>query len=256
MLATEPRRTSLPWFTREVVERFHLAFILVCLALGVSLLLVDRLGWRPWTARSVAVAGILAPCLSAGDTSRWTVWLAVAALVLPFPDDGVPAHPLGRWTLLLALAGLAGVWAAVPDTEPVVAAAGVLAPLAVDRSVRGPAPGPAGSAAAVVAICGAVWAGAAGRGAALASVVALGMLVVLPAVVGWGADRVRPERTGWVVVAHVVVVLVVPRLVTGLDVAVAWSAAGAAVVGLCLVARWSRPTGSGMATTAPGPVPG
>ncbi|MFZ4434150.1 MAG: hypothetical protein ACOYOQ_13220 [Microthrixaceae bacterium] len=239
-----------------MVDRFHLVFALVCLAVGVSLVLVDRLGWRPWTARSVAVAGILVPCLSAGDTSRWTIWLAVAALVLPFPDRGVPAHPLGRWTLLLGVAGLAGVWAAVPDTEPVVAVAGVLAPLAVARFARGPSPGPAGSAAAVVVIGGAVWAGSAGRGAALASVVALGMLVVLPVVVGWGAGRVRPERNRWVVVAHVVVVLVVPRLLIGLDVAVAWSAAGAAVMGLALVARWSRSSGSGVATTAPGHVAG
>ena len=68
----------------------------------------------------------------------------------------VIAHPLGEWTVALTVVSLVGVWSAVPDTEPPLAAGCVLVGLGAERLVAGRAVGRPGTAALVVAVAGAV----------------------------------------------------------------------------------------------------
>ena len=124
---------------------------------------------------------------------RWLGWL-LALLIVGIPDDWERIHPLGSATLPMAMVSLAGVWSAVPDTEPPLVVAMVLLPFALAtgiprcRGARGAIPvGPIGTIALVLSISGSTWVGSAGWGAARASVIAVGMILVAPAVIGFGA---------------------------------------------------------------------
>src|SRR5690606_28062882 len=123
-------------FTVAMVERYHLVLAAVSVvagALAAALAVVPS----PWLSRRALGLSALAGSVlggavlgvSAGPASlTWIVLCAVAAAV---GDAGAPEHPLGRWTGVLAVVSLLGVWSAVPDTEPALAAIGTLAPLAL-----------------------------------------------------------------------------------------------------------------------------
>lgn len=225
-----------------VAERYHLALAVVSLLVGVVVGVADdrvpRL--RP---RALAAAALTGAVIGGWGSSRWWPWPAAAVLAVLVPDRPDPVHPLGRWVPVLVVASLAGVWAAVPDTEPPLAAAAVLAPVAVARAVRGARTGVAGTAALTVAVLGAVWVGSAGRGAALATVGAVGAVVAAPAAVGFGRE-LRGRATGVVVAAHLVVALAVPRLVMSRSPVVAAAVSAAALVAVtatvAVVARRPR----------------
>lgn len=238
-------------------ERYHLALGLVSLSVGLLIALGGHLTPRGRT-RSLALAGLAGAGLGGWGSDRTGPWLVAAALVVLTADRPEPAHPLGRLTPALAVASLAGVWAAVPDTEAPLAAAAVLGPLAVLRAARGPAPGPAGTVALVVAVAGAAWVGSAGWGAALASAGAVGAVAVAPLVAGFGRE-LRGAAGAAVVAAHLVVALVVPRLLMHRSAGVAAAAAVGAlvavavVVGVAAAAGSTNPTGGPGVRSDPGP---
>lgn len=246
-----------------MVARYQLTVALVALVVGIVLAGVDR--WARDPARRDAVTGIvvarvwalaaLAGSLIGGwMSSRVLPWWIAAIAVLLVPDQPSRPHPLGRWATAMALLSLVGVWSAVPDTEPAVASAAVLAPLAASRWRRGPAPGPAGTAALAVLVVGAAWVGSAGRGAGLAAAAAVGMVVVAPAVLGWG--RLPAGRaSGVLVVAHAAVALVLPRAVMREPASTAAAVALAVSVGLVVVAGLVRRAVGGRSSgdgTSPG----
>lgn len=210
------------------------------LAVGLAIAAGDagipRLRTRCLRTRSTAVAGlagaVLAVVWTGGRTSppRWP-WLVAAALVVLVADRPEPTHPMGRFVPALAVVSLVGVWASVPDTEPPLAAAAVLAPLALVRVVLGPRTGVAGTATLVAAVLGPVWVGSAGWGAARATACAVGAVAVAPAVMGFGLE-LRGRAALVVAAAHVAVALAVPRLLMWRSVAVAAAGAVLALAGV------------------------
>lgn len=242
-----------------MVDRYQLVVAAVAFGVGVVVALVDhwvRVVARPdavTTAAAVrmwAIAGLAGALVGGWLTPRSLPWWAAASILVVVPDRPQSPHPLGRLAPLLCLVSLAGVWSAVPDTEAAVAMAAVLVPLAASHARRGPSPGPAGSAALAVGVLGAVWVGSAGRGAALAAAAAVGMLVIAPAVLGWG-ELPRGRGRTMLVVSHVVVALVLPRAVMERSAAVAAGAAltlSAVLVGVAELVRRGgdgRPAGDG-----------
>lgn len=196
-------------------ERYHLGVALVAVLAGVAVAVADR--WVPAVApRAVAGAVLVGAAIGGRGLGGSLVWWGLCAALVLIPDTGTQRHPLGRWALPLVLVSVFGVWSAVPDTEPPLALACALAPLAVERVRRGVSVGSAATAALVVGTAGAVWVGSAGKDALLASVCALGMVLFAPLVaIGhpW-----RPTGAGWTVVVavHVVVALTIPRLLIGM----------------------------------------
>lgn len=239
-----------------MVERYHLVLAVIALFVGSVLLVVDlsaarwlsapqrpsvtlRLGaarrpraarwpsaarWptavRWLSSRLIALAGVVGALLGGLGSPRAWPWLVVAVLVVAWPDEPASAHPLGRYTAALTVVSLAGVWSAVPDTEPALAVGLVLAPMALVRAVRGPSAGPAATAALVVAVSGAVWVGSAGWGAALATFVAVGVVAVGPLVLGFGR-ALAGTSLAVLAGAHTLAALVVPRVVMRQSVPVA-----------------------------------
>jgi hypothetical protein len=223
-----------------VIDGYHPELAATALIAGLAVAACDR--WVPSLApRAVALAGLAGALLGSWGSPRGWPWIAAATVVLVVRDDPERTHPLGVATLPLAVVALAGVWAAVPDTEPPLAAAAALVPIAVLRSIRRVAVGPSATAALVVAVVGAVWVGSAGWGAALASMGAVGLIAVAPLVSGMGT-RTRQLPRGRLLVelvaAQAVVSLAVPRLVMSRPVPVA--VAVAAVVTLLLGAWCAR----------------
>lgn len=210
--------------------RYHLTLAVVALAVGAGVAVAD--GRSPGVRRrALGAAGLAGALLGGWGSPRGWPWLVAAALLVVAEDRPEPAHPLGRLVPALTVVSLAGVWAAVPDTEPPLAAALVLLPSALLRAARGTRTGVAGTAALVVAVLGAVWVGSAGWGAALASAGAVGAVAVAPAVARFGREW-RGRAAAVVVAAHLVVALVVPRLVMRRSPAVAAAAALAALAAL------------------------
>ncbi len=244
-------------------DRYHLGEALVALGDGVVLaaavvgvgMVALRTG-RPVlrsvadgiTARWLGLVGVLGAVLagvSGTPGARWAPWLAISVLVAVLADDPDRPHPLGRWTAVLTVVSLAGIWSAVPDTEPPLMAAMVLLPTALwwlrtDRS-----PGPVGSIALVVSAAGATWVGSAGWGSALATLGALGAVAVAPVVLGVGR-RLGGSALVVVVGLHLVVALVVPRSIMRREVPVAVAVAVVVLLVLAGVTRavarsnWAR----------------
>lgn len=202
-------------------------------------------GRQPRWNRAVAAQGFLAAAIVtwvAPDTRRCVPWLVLAAVLLLVADQPERPHPFGRFTGVATLAGLGGAWLAIPDTEPPLVAAAVLAPLATVQLLRDRAPGPSGTSALVAAIAGSVWVGSAGWGSALAAVVAVGGIGFSPLVIGFGVV-LRGRFLAAALALHCAVVLVVPRSVMGSTVRGAWVAVLVASLGLgaalWTIGRWS-----------------
>lgn len=240
----------------QMWDRYHVGEALVALGDGIVLaalivglsVMALRTGHR-WVvpvarfvdARWLAVVGLVGAALGSAGSPRSLPWLIAAVVALVPADDGARAHPFGRWTGVLALGTLAGIWSAVPDTEPPLMAAMVLVPSALWWAHGDRAPGPAGTSALVVAAAGAVWVGSAGWGAALATVVAATGLVAAPVVVGWG-ERLTGRGLAVAASAHLIVALVVPRLVMRRSVPVAVAIAVGAALALVVVLLAVRKT--------------
>lgn len=239
-------------------QRYHLGDALLALGDGIVLaaavvalgLVAVRAG-RPLvrtvagvvTARWLALAGVLGAVLGSAGSPRATPWLVAAAAALLVADEPTRGHPFGRWTSMLAVVSLAGIWSAVPDTEPPLLVTMVLLPSALWWARTDRAPGRAGTAALVVAGAGAAWVGSAGWGAALATVVAMAGIAVVPLVVGFGrplVGRALLVVTG----AHLVVALVVPRSIMRREVPLAVGIAvlvAVALAGVTALAARPRP---------------
>lgn len=124
-----------------MIARYHLDLAAVALAIG-AVMLVVTLRVPPIADRAVALAAAFGAVLASLSTSAGVFWVIPAALVVLPADDHRRPHPLGRFTLLLTVSALAGIWAAVPDTEPPIATALLLLPLAVWSFAHHRAPGP------------------------------------------------------------------------------------------------------------------
>jgi hypothetical protein len=187
-----------------VVERYHLGLLGWSVLTGLIGVAPDLRRGRPpprwWSRRVVAVVGLAGAVLgsAAGGWQRATPWLVLAAGCTVLAAPAGARHPLGRWTVPAALVSLVGVWSAVPDTQAPLALAGVWAPLGALWALRGRPTGPVATAALLGGIVGAAWVGSAGWGAALASVVAVGMLLAAPLAVG-GAAGVQGVRLAAIV---------------------------------------------------------
>lgn len=243
-------------------QRYHMGDALLALGDGVVLAavlvglgllagkfdrpVVNRLAGSV-TARWLALAGMIGAVLGSAGSPRAAPWLVAAIAVLLLPDEPTRSHPFGRWTALLAVVSLAGIWSAVPDTEPPLMTAMVLVPSALWWARTDRSPGPAGTAALVVAGGGAAWVGSAGWGSALATVCAVGAVAVAPAVLGFGR-RLTGRALVAVAGVHLVVALVVPRSIMRREVPVA---AGAAVVALLVVGAVTRTAATRAAATRP-----
>lgn len=205
--------------TGAVIERYHLDLAVVAVVFGVLVALVEFLLPRT-SSRVVAIAAAGGALLGAWGNPRGPLWVIPAILVVLWADDPREPHPLGRYTVALAVVALAGIWAAVPDTEPPLAAACALLPVSVSHAVKGRMPGPGATLALVVAMAGAVWVGSAGWGAALATVGAVGLIASAPVVIGF-AKVVDGRRLVVLVVLQALVGLFLPRLVMSRSVGVA-----------------------------------
>lgn len=249
----------------DAIARWHLELAGVALVAGCLVVVLGTIG--SWRTRILVVAGLLGAALGGfpplGQFS-WRSWLwllasivfAVIALVV---GDGLAsvgsdgraqyrAHPLGNLAPMLTVVSLIGVWSAVPDTEPPLAAACVLFPLALryafaDATRSGSPMGPVGpiaTASLSISVIGAGWVGSAGRGAALATVCVVGMIPIAPLVLGFdsiaddSATRSLSRQRIWLLAAvHLVAALLLPRIMMRRSVGVA-SLIAATVV--CLMA--------------------
>lgn len=220
-----------------MIERYHLVLAAQALLVGGFVALLDRWGPSPVRNRIVAASAFAGACLGAWGNPRALPWL-LPALVLVIPGDQPErSHPLGRWTVAMTVMSLAGVWSAVPDTEAPLAAGCVLVPSAVTRALGGRSVGPAASGALAIAVLGAAWVGSAGWGAALASCVAVGMVLVAPGVVGFVATPLSARPIGLLVFGHLPVALFVPRAVAFRSVPVAIAIDVVVCAWLVLVAK-------------------
>lgn len=202
-----------------MIQRYHLDLAVVALTAGVVVLWATSRA--PVAAkRAVALAGVVGALLGSLTASRGIPWVVVAALVLLAADRPGRPHPLGRLTPILAVIALAGIWTAVPDTEPAVAVGFVLLPVALAHFSHLRAPGPAATLAVVVMVIGAAWTGSAGWGTALAAMGAVGLIATAPLVCGFGAVR-DPARLGVLVGLQCAVGLLLPRFVAFRSVPVA-----------------------------------
>lgn len=200
-------------------QRYHVELAVVALVFGAMVALFESYLPRV-SSRVVAIAAAGGALLGSWGNPRGAFWLIPAIVVVLWADDPGKPHPLGRYTVALAVVALAGIWAAVPDTEPPLAAACALLPISVVYAVKGRIPGPAATLALVVAMAGAVWVGSAGWGAALATVGAVGLIASAPVVIGFG-KVLHARRFFVLVVLQGLVGLLLPRSVMSRPVAVA-----------------------------------
>lgn len=229
-----------------MVERWHLELAATALVVGLAIAVADRWAGARAARHAVGVAGLMGAVLgvvpgSWSDPRMWP-WLIAAAVPALWPDDvstrpPVIAHPLGEWTVALTVVSLVGVWSAVPDTEPPLAAGCALAALGLGRVVASRSVGRPGTAALVVAVAGATWAGSAGRGAAMASACAVGMVLCGPVAAGFTDGGIRRAGRRVLIGAHLVVALVVPRTVMRLDAGEASGVAASVMAALLVLAR-------------------
>lgn len=232
----------------ELFDRYHLTLLAVALVLGGLVVWLARRAPRRAAAHPIAVASVLAAGLSVSTSGLALAWIvAIPAVLLLHDTEG--RHPMGAWATPMAVVSLVGVWTAVPDTEPPLAAFGLLAPLAVWSVRRLPGPGRTGTVVLVVTVLGAALCGSAGRTAAMASAVALGAVLCAPSVLGFRDEP--PPVVRRLVAVHLPVALVVPRVLMERAAPVALLGA-VAVLALCALAcRWAgrvRPrSGSGRA---------
>lgn len=223
----------------RMIERYHLVLAAQALLVGGFVALADRWGPSPVRNRIVAASAFAGAYLGAWGNPRALPWL-LPALVLVIPGDQPErSHPLGRWTVAMAVLSLAGVWSAVPDTEGPLAVGCALTPLAVTRALGGRSVGPAASGALAIAVLGAAWVGSAGWGAALASCVAVGMVLVAPGVAGFVATPLSARPIGLLVFGHLPVALLVPRIVAFRSVPIAMVIDVLSCAWLVLVAKLS-----------------
>ncbi len=193
----EPRRPGgTPLVGCRVIDRYHLVLAVWSASLGLGCAVLDRFGPTRVQRHVLALAGVAGVLLGGWGSTRVWPWVVAATLVVAWPDRPSRPHPLGRHAVGCTVVSLLGVWSAVPDTEPALAAGLVLAPVALVRSARGPSVGPGGTAALVVAVLGAVWVGSAGWGAALATAAAVGVVAVGPLVLGFARTARREVAAG------------------------------------------------------------
>jgi len=198
-----------------VVERWHLYLAAWAVAAGVVVVAAE-LRAPVWIRdRSVAVAGLTGALLGSLDSARSVIWVMLAVLLVMPADRQRPPHPLGAMTVTAAMVSLVGVWSAVPDTEPPLAAGCVLAVVGAERLWSRRPVGPPASAALVVAVVGAAWVGSAGSTPAIASAAAVGMVLCAPAVLGF--RKLDLQRAAALAAVHVVGALTVPRLLMRQD---------------------------------------
>ena len=165
-----------------MAERYHLALASWALLTGAALLLLGRMLPERASAHALGAAGFAGALLGGWGSGRALPWVLAAGVVALRADRPPGCHPLGEWVLPATLVSLIGVWAAVPDTEPALAAGCVLAPFAMARVLNHRSAGPAGTAALLVMVIGSVWVGSAGWGRALATLSTVGMVAVAPLV--------------------------------------------------------------------------
>ena len=216
-----------------MAERYHLALALWALFGGTVLVILGQVVPQRISSHTLGAAGLAAALLGGWGSGRALPWVFAAGAVCFWGDRPGPVHALGAWVCPAAVISLLGVWAAVPDTEPALAAGCVLAPLATAHLVRGRSSGPAGTAALVVMVFGAVWVGSAGWGSALATCSAVGMVAVAPMVLGFGVASWARGSLSAVLLAHAAVAVPVSRVIMGSSAPVGWAIA---VVALCSLA--------------------
>jgi hypothetical protein len=143
---------------------------------------------------------------------RYHVGLAVVAVIvgitlLPrLSPRGVGGD---RWRQIAFLVSAAGVWAAVPDTEPILALAGLLAPACLVAAFGESRDG-VDALPAVAVIVGASILGTGGRNSWIGGIGCLAVLAYWPLV-----GR-RPRRPWWLFAVHVAAVVVSARVATRL----------------------------------------
>ena len=227
-----------------MIERYHLGLAAVAVVAGMAVALADTAS-SVAARRAIAVAAAVGALIGSWGSPRAWPWLVAALLPVLVADRPDRAHPLGVWAAPMAVMSLVGVWSAVPDTEPPLAAAAVLLPIAVSRAAGGRPIGPASSVALLVAVCGAAWVGSAGWGAALATACAVGLIAVAPLV--WGFGTVASGRVlAGLLTAQAVVALVVPRTVMSRSVPVAVVIAMAVLLLSTAVCAQLRPSSSAL----------
>lgn len=198
-----------------MVERWHLYLAAWAVVAGVVVVAAE-LRAPVWIRdRSVAVAGLTGALLGSLDSARSVIWVMLAVLLVMPADRQRSPHPLGAMTVTAAMVSLVGVWSAVPDTEPSLAAGCVLAVVGAERLWSRRPVGPPASAALVVAVVGAAWVGSAGSTPAIASAAAVGMVLCAPAVLGF--RKLDLQRAAALAAVHVVGALTVPRLLMRQD---------------------------------------
>lgn len=147
---------------------------------------------------------------------------------------------MGWIALPLTVVSLAGVWSAVPDTEPALATGTALVPFAILVAFRAGQRkylrvGPVSTVALALAVVGATWVGSAGWGSALVAVIAVGMVAIAPMVLGFGQDPLPLRPLALLGSIHIVVAVVVPRAVMRRSVPIAVSVGLATTVALIVV---------------------
>lgn len=207
----------------ELIGRYQVVLACVSLAVGSAVVLADRLArhrhvGRPaadaFSARLLGAAGVAGCVLGGWAHPGVGIWLVAAVLAAVPADGGETTHPLGTAVVPMTLASIAGLWLAVPDTEPAVAMSCVLIPVAVWENHKGVRPAPAGTVALAVMVSGVALVGAAGRPVVVAGLCSVVMIIAVPIMTGWHRITVRSHRLT-LVGAHMVVVLSVPRLLMG-----------------------------------------
>lgn len=216
----------------DLIDHFNLLFALEGLALGLAVVAVDLALGERRPALPIATAGVVAAFMAAQHSHRWVPWTAAALIALaiaaatelraPRPDGVTAHHPLDPLTAVLTVASLVGVWSAVPDTEPAMAAGAVLAPMALVRIRNSRVVTPAAWLALCVMVLGATWVGSAGWPSAMAVACAVGLVGTAPIVGRFGA-LLSLGLLARLTIAHLLVALLLPRILMRRSPMGAWA---------------------------------
>jgi hypothetical protein len=184
---------------------------------GLGVLLGLAAGWAPSAPLRVAgaAAGALLTLSTVSEevSPAARVGLALVAVGAGLAIVDLQDRGGARLPAVLGLLTLGGIWLTVPDTEPVLAVAGVLGPTLLVAAASG-GPGsrllePAASVMLVAVVLWAVAEGGRGRpGSIVGGVACLGLLVLEPVVRRVGRRSLPPTA---LVVVHAGVVLVASR---------------------------------------------